>query len=43
MPHGKDLYTARYVDIDEDGALLVETDDGEMVRLFSGDVSVKKQ
>ena len=43
IPHGNDLYTARYVDIDEDGALLVETENGEIVRLFSGDVSVKKQ
>ena len=41
MPHGKDMYIAEYVEIDESGALIIKTEGGEIQRLFTGDVSVK--
>ena len=41
LPHGKEEYTAEYVDIDDTGALIVRTPDGTLQRLFTGDVSVK--
>ena len=34
-------YSAVYVDVDEKGGLLVKKEDGEIVTLSSGDVSVK--
>ena len=43
LPHGKEEYTAEYVDIDESGALIVRVENGETQRLFTGDVSVKTQ
>ena len=41
LPYGKEEYTAEYVDIDENGALVVRTEQGEEQHLFTGDVSVK--
>ncbi len=41
LPHNKEAYSAKYVDIDESGSLVVETETGEKIVLFSGDVSVK--
>ena len=43
LPHGKEEYTAEYIDIDESGALIVRVESGETQRLFTGDVSVKTQ
>ena len=38
---GAEEYTATAVDIDHDGALVVKTEDGELHRVFSGEVSVR--
>ena len=39
---GKDAFTGRAVDIDEDGALLVDTAEGRR-RVLAGDVSIRPQ
>lgn len=41
LPHSGEAYSAVYVDVDEKGGLLVKKEDGEIVTLSSGDVSVK--
>ncbi len=42
MPHGADIYEAKAVDIDENGALVVLLNNGEYRTLSSGDVSVRQ-
>lgn len=41
LPHGRESYGGEYVGIDENGALVIRKENGELVTLFSGDVSVK--
>ena len=41
LPHGGEKYGGEYVGIDENGALVIRKENGELVTLFSGDVSVK--
>ena len=43
LPHQDESYSAKYVDIDERGSLIVEKENGERITLFSGDVSVKPE
>ena len=43
LPHEGEKYSAEYVDIDENGSLIVKKENGQIVTLFSGDVSVKQQ
>ena len=40
-PHGSDPYLAVAKDIANDYSLLVETEDGKLIRVFSGEVSTK--
>ena len=40
-PHGSDPYLAVAKDIADDYSLLVETEDGKLIRVFSGEVSTK--